>query len=86
MNELQKFIVKKGLEKASLDVIKKAIHEDPQVSNDIKEFWIGVINGYSISKDIYDIMEFLKRNNWYLIKRYGYQFMSRNKYYEENYD
>ena len=86
MNELQKFIVKKGLEKASFDVIKKAIHEDPQVSNDIKEFWIGVINGYSISKDIYDIMEFLKRNNWYLIKRYGYQFMSRNKYYEENYD
>lgn len=63
MNELQKFIVKKGLEKASLDVIKKAIHEDPQVSNDIKEFWIGVINGYSISKDLYDIMEFLKRNN-----------------------
>ena len=63
MNELQKFIVKKGLEKASLDVIKKAIYEDPQVSNDMKEFWIGVINGYSISKDIYDIMEFLKRNN-----------------------
>lgn len=63
MNELQKFIVKKGLEKASLDVIKKAICEDPQVSNDMKEFWFGVINGYSISKDIYDIMEFLKRNN-----------------------
>lgn len=63
MNKLQKFIVKKGLEKASLDVIKKAIHEDPQISNNTKEFWIGVINGYSISKDIYDIMEFLKRNN-----------------------
>ena len=63
MNELQKFIVKKGLEKASLDVIKKAIYEDPQVSNDMKEFWLGVINGYSISKDLYDIMEFLKRNN-----------------------
>lgn len=63
MNDLEKFIVKKGLEKASLDIIKRAIREDSQLSNDTKDFWIGFLNGFSISKDIYDILDFFKRNN-----------------------
>ena len=61
MNELQNFIIKKGLEKASLGVIKQAIIEDPNLSNDTKEFWLGVIRGYSIAKDAYDLLELLRR-------------------------
>jgi hypothetical protein len=42
MNDLQNFIIKKGLEKASLETIKQAIIQDPYLSNDVKEFWLGV--------------------------------------------
>lgn len=62
MNELQNFIVKKGLEKASIEVIKEAIRQEPNISADVKEFWFGVIRGYSVSKDVYDVLEFLRRN------------------------
>ena len=61
MNDLQKFIINKGLEKASLEVIKQAIRQDPSLSNDVKEFWLGVIRGYSISKDVYDLLDYLSR-------------------------
>ena len=61
MNDLQKFIINKGLEKASLEVIKRAIRQDPSLSNDVKEFWLGVIRGYSISKDVYDLLDYLNR-------------------------
>ena len=61
MNDLQNYIIKKGLEKASLEVIKQAISQDTNLSNDKKEFWLGVIRGYSISKDVCDILDFLNR-------------------------
>ena len=61
MNDLQKFIINKGLEKASLEVIKQAIRQDPSLSNDVKDFWLGVIRGYSISKDVYDLLDYLNR-------------------------
>ena len=61
MNDLQKFIINKGLEKASLEGIKQAIRQDPSLSNDVKEFWLGVIRGYSISKDVYDLLDYLSR-------------------------
>ena len=61
MSDLQSFIIKKGLEKASLETIKQAIIQDPCLSNDVKEFWLGVIRGYSISKDVCDILDFLNR-------------------------
>ena len=44
MNDLQKFIIYKGLEKASLKVIQQAIRQDPSLSNNVKEFWLGVKN------------------------------------------
>lgn len=61
MNDLQNFIINKGLEKASLKVIKQAIHQDPCLPSNVKEFWLGVIRGYSISKDVCDILDFLNR-------------------------
>ena len=61
MNDLQNFIISKGLEKDSLEVIKQAIHQDPSLPNDVKEFWLSVIRGYSISKDVCDILDFLNR-------------------------
>ena len=61
MNDLQKFIINKGLEKASMESIKQAIRQDPSLSNDVKEFWLGVIRGYSISKDVYDLLDYLNR-------------------------
>ena len=61
MNDLQNFIIKKGLEKASLETIKQAIIQDPYLSNDVKEFWLGVIRGCSISKDVSDILDILNR-------------------------
>ena len=61
MNDLQKFIINKGLEKSSLEVVKQAIRQDPSLSNDVKEFWLGVIRGYSISKDVYDLLDYLSR-------------------------
>ena len=61
MNDLQKFIINKGLEKASLEVIKQAIRQDPSLSNDVKEFGLGVIRGCSILKDVYDLLDYLNR-------------------------
>lgn len=61
MNDLQKFIISKGLEKASIEVIKQSIIQDSSLSNDVKEFWIGTINGYSICKDVCDILSFLNK-------------------------
>ena len=61
MSDLQSFIIKKGLEKASLETIKQAIIQDPCLSIDVKEFWLGVIRGYSISKDVYDLLDYLNR-------------------------
>lgn len=61
MNDLQKFITQKGLEKASLETIKQAIRQDPQLSNDKKDFWLDVVDGYSISKDLRDLFDLLKR-------------------------
>ena len=61
MNDLQKFIINKGLEKASLESIKQVIRQDPSLPNDVKEFWLGVTRGYSISKDVYDLLDYLNR-------------------------
>ena len=61
MNDLKNYILNKGLEHASLDVIKQAIRQEPSLSGDIKDFWIGVIEGYSMVKDQYDLMNFLNR-------------------------
>jgi hypothetical protein len=59
MNELQEFIVNKGLEKASIEVLKQAIIEDNNICPQMKEFWISYINGVSIAKDVYDILSIL---------------------------
>ncbi len=48
MNDLQKFIVKKGLEKASLDVIKQTISNETHLSKDEKEFWLTVLEVSSL--------------------------------------
>ena len=59
MNDLQNFIISKGLEKASFELIKEAIRSDPTLTPETKEFWIGYINGASISKDVIDLLRFL---------------------------
>ena len=63
MNDLQNFIIKKGLEKASLELIKEAILSDPTLTPETKEFWIGYIKGASITKDVVDIIKLF--NNRY---------------------
>jgi hypothetical protein len=63
MNDLQNFIISKGLEKASLELIKEAIRSEPTLSSETKEFWLGYIKGISITKDVVDIINLL--NNRY---------------------
>ena len=63
MNDLQNFIIIKGLEKASLELIKEAIRSEPTLSSETKEFWLGYIKGMSITKDVVDIINLL--NNRY---------------------
>ena len=63
MNDLQNFIISKGLEKASLELIKEAIRSEPTLSPETKEFWLGYIKGMSITKDVVDIINLL--NNRY---------------------
>ena len=63
MNDLQNFIISKGLEKASLEAIKQAIRQDLGLSKETKEFWLGVVGGYSIAKDVNDFLTFLKKYN-----------------------
>ena len=63
MNDLQNFIISKGLEKASMEVVKQAIRQDPSLPNEVKEFWIGYIKGASITKDVVDIIKLF--NNRY---------------------
>jgi hypothetical protein len=63
MNDLQNFIISKGLEKASLELIKEAIRSEPTLSSETKEFWLGYIKGMSITKDVVDIINLL--NNRY---------------------
>ena len=63
MNDLQNFIISKGLEKASLELIKEAIRSEPTLSTETKEFWLGYIKGMSITKDVVDIINLL--NNRY---------------------
>ena len=63
MNDLRNFIINKGLEKASLELIKEAIRSEPTLSPETKEFWLGYIKGVSITKDVVDIINLL--NNRY---------------------
>ena len=63
MNDLQNFIISKGLEKASLELIKEEIRSEPTLSPETKEFWLGYIKGMSITKDVVDIINLL--NNRY---------------------
>ena len=63
MNDLKNFIINKGLEKASLELIKEAIRSEPTLSPETKEFWLGYIKGMSITKDVVDIINLL--NNRY---------------------
>ena len=63
MNDLKNFIINKGLEKASLELIKEAIRSDPTLSPETKEFWLGYIKGMSITRDVVDIINSL--NNRY---------------------
>ena len=63
MNDLRNFIINKGLEKASLELIKEAIRSEPTLSTETKEFWLGYIKGMSITKDVVDIINLL--NNRY---------------------
>ena len=59
MNDLKSFIINKGLEKASLELIKEAIRSEPTLSIETKEFWLGYIKGMSITKDVVDIINLL---------------------------
>ena len=63
MNDLQKFIVNKGLEKASLELIKEAIRSEPTLSTETKEFWLGYIKGMSVTKDVVDIINLLNNRH-----------------------
>ena len=63
MNDLKNFIINKGLEKASLELIKEAIRSEPTLSTETKEFWLGYIKGMSATKDVVDIINLL--NNRY---------------------
>ena len=62
MNDLRNFIINKGLEKASLELIKESIRSEPTLSPETKEFWLGYIKGASITKDVIDILRFLSRS------------------------
>ena len=62
MNDLKNFIINKGLEKASLELIKEAIRSEPTLSPETKEFWLGYIKGASKTKDVIDILRFLSRS------------------------
>lgn len=62
MNDLKNFIINKGLDKASLELIKEVIRSEPTLSPETKEFWLGYIKGASITKDVIDILRFLSRS------------------------
>ena len=59
MNDLKNFIINKGLEKASLELVKEAIRSEPTLSPATKEFWLEYIKGMSITKDVVDIINLL---------------------------
>ena len=63
MNDLKNFIINKGLEKASLELIKEAIRSEPTLSPETKEFWLGYIKGMSITKDVVDIINLLNNRH-----------------------
>ena len=55
MNTLGKYIVRKGVEKASVAMPKDAIESDPTLTTETKIFWISFLNGVSITSDVVDI-------------------------------
>lgn len=63
MNDLKKFIINKGLEKASLELIKEAIRSEATLSTETKEFWLGYIKGMSVTKDVVDIIDLLNNRH-----------------------
>jgi hypothetical protein len=63
MNDLKNFIIRKGLEKASLELIKEAIRSEPTLSTETKEFWLGYIKGMSVTKDVVDIINLLNNRH-----------------------
>ena len=59
MNELEKYILNKGLEKASVELIKQSIQQDISLTQNQKVFWMNFLNGVSIAKDTQDILSIL---------------------------
>ena len=59
MNTLGKYIVRKGVEKASVAMPKDAIENDPTLTTETKIFWISFLNGVSITSDVVDIIKTL---------------------------
>ena len=59
MEDFQRFLIRKGVEKASIWAIKEAIKADVTLSDETKEFWIAFLNGVSITRDIVDIVKIL---------------------------
>ena len=59
MNDLQNFIIQKGLEKASLEAVKQSICQDPSLPNHVKAYWLNEIKSYSMAKDMCDILNLL---------------------------
>lgn len=59
MNELEKYILNKGLEKTSIELIKQSIQQDMSLTQNQKVFWTNFLNGFSIAKDTQDILSIL---------------------------
>ncbi len=59
MNDLTQYIISKSLEKASIEIIKQSILQDTALTQEQKTFWIGYLNGVSITRDAQDILSVL---------------------------
>ena len=63
MNDLLAFIMRKGLEKATIYALKEEIIKDNTLSRSNKEFWISFLDGVSIANDVCDIITIIKNNS-----------------------
>ena len=61
---LNDYIIQKGLEKAKTEIIKQMICNDMNLSSQQKSNWLNAIDSYSRTKDINDLLTFLRNSRW----------------------
>ena len=59
MEDLRKFILRKQLEKLTIEDVRQSIIHDPYLSKDTKYFWLGFLEGASLTSDVIDSINLL---------------------------